>query len=178
MTNRHDVSQLAQIVALVAVATALPTSVRAQGPGPRQGDVTLTLRCLDSTHITLELKNVGATDTALRLGSLLGNGYMVDELDLVSRTPSGRVMEGHYSPREYPAVIGGAIGEWVEPLPARAAYTTFAKPNDFMIDGMGRLDAFPSGSELSLKWTVRAPRPQVWLLAYWSGTLTSNSCTP
>jgi hypothetical protein len=43
------------------------------GPSSR-GDVTLTLECRDSGEIKFEIRNVGSTDTILRLGNVMGDG--------------------------------------------------------------------------------------------------------
>ncbi len=51
--------------------TATPIPVQP----PESQSVILTLECVDSSNIRFEVKNVGPTDTALRLGSILANAY-------------------------------------------------------------------------------------------------------
>jgi hypothetical protein len=174
------------ILSLGALAAALLPTVQAQSgsvtPPPewavsRSADLTLTLECRDPGHISFEISNGGATDTALVLGSTVGNGrkYMITALDLTLKSREGGRTEHHYSPRDYPSVIGGTVGDWVQAVPARAAYGMSATPGDFF-HGLERLTAFPPGAELSLRWAVRKPLPEAMLLAYWNGTLTSNAC--
>jgi hypothetical protein len=166
------------VTIVMIVALAGMTAHTQIGPS-RKGDVTLALECRDAAHLGFEIRNVGATDTTLRLGIVLGNGskYMIDGLDLILKMLDGQPTEFGYSPRHYPAAVGGSLAQWLEPLPTRAAYSMSAIPDDFF-NGVRRLDSFPAGTELSLRWTIRDPPPQAMLLAYWSGTLTSNSCMP
>ena len=162
------------VLTLIAVAAV---SAHAQVGPRRQGDLTLTLACRDPAAVTLEIRNNGTTDTTLRLGSVLGNGlkYMVHGLDLIVKMRGGGVDEYRYSPRHYPAAIGGSLSEWLQPLPTRAAYRMSATPDDFF-NGRQRLAAFPAGAQLSLRWTIGDPGAQARLLAYWSGELISDPC--
>ena len=82
-------------------ATARPVSVQP----PQSQPVTLTLECVDSANIRFEITNVGSTDTALRLGSILANGrkYMVAGLHLRLKPPNGNDTDTDYWPRDYPA---------------------------------------------------------------------------
>jgi hypothetical protein len=173
-------SVFAKTVSVVALVATLPPSATAQVGPSHRGDLTFTLECRDSSQIGFTVKNVGATDTTLRLGTVLGNGskHMVDDLDLVVKLADGQTLQARYGPRDYPGVVGGTLTDWLEPLPARAAYSMSAKANDFYQGLTQRLAAFPAGAELSLRWVIRDPPPRAMLLAYWSGTLASNSCTP
>ena len=170
----------ATVLVLVALLAWLTPSVKAQFRNAQQGELTLTLECLDSMHIRFAIRNLGETDTALKLGSVVGNGmkYMIDDLQLRQRIPSGEVSEHHYWPRRYPSAIGGSLGEWIQAIPARSSYIMSAEASDFWRGASGRVTSFAAGAELSLRLTIRDPRPQAMLLASWSGTLTSNSCTP
>jgi hypothetical protein len=172
---------IAGIVVLAAVGATLTAS--AQGLNARQGDLALSLDCVDSTHITLSITNVGESDTAVRLGSVHVNGgrYTVDDLQLRQQTGSGQITESRYWPRRYPDRIGGNLEEWMQPIPARSSYVMSADSNDFwgFRQPGGRVGVpFPPGVELSLRLTILEPRPDSVLRFYWSGTLTSNSCTP
>jgi len=180
MTCTFVLSRLEKIATLVALAAAWSPSAHAQAPVSRQGDLMLTLACRDSARIRFEVRNVGATDTTLRLGSVLGNGrkYTIDSLHLLQKMPAGQVTEQHYWPHDYPGVIGGLLGEWVEAIPARASYSVSAEASDFINDVSGRLVTFTAGAELSLRLTILAPREQGMLPVYWSGILTSNACAP
>jgi hypothetical protein len=174
-------SSSASIVTLIALATFLSPFGHAQVPSNQKADLRLTLECIDSTRIAFAIRNDGETDTALRLGSAVGNGlkYTIDDLQLRQKTPSGQVSENHYWPRRYPSVIGGSLGEWIQAIPARSAFIVTAEATDFWrSDDLGRVTPFGVGVELSLRLTILAPRPQAMLLASWNGTLTSNSCIP
>ena len=177
-------SGLLTIVALVAVAASVTLSAQsAQGLNHRQGDLALTLDCVDSTHITFAIRNVGESDTAVRLGNILSNGakYTVADLHLRQKTTTGQITESHYYPRRYPVRVGGNLEEWIQPIPARSSYVMSAEPDDFwafrVVNGPRPLPFYP-GVELSLRLTIPEPRPEAMLRFYWSGTLTSNSCTP
>ncbi len=144
----------------------------------RSAELTLTVECRDARHIRFEIRNVGASDTAVVLGSVIGNGrrYVIYRLDLIVTVPGAASTEHHYWPRDYPAAVGGTMGEWVHPLPIRSAYALSATPDDFFHSPRGRLTAIPAGAEWSLRLTIPSPRPEARLLAYWTGALTSNSC--
>src|SRR5215208_4400357 len=105
----------------------------AQVRDARQADLALTLDCVDSTHITFAIRNGGESATAVRLGSVIANGgqYTVDDLQLRQKTPSGQITESHYWPRRYPDRIGGALAEWIQPIPARSSCVISADSNDF-----------------------------------------------
>jgi hypothetical protein len=159
-----------------------PPATQAQSPPPewavrRSADLTLTLECLDSRNIRFAISNIGTTDTALVLGLSVGNGrkYIIATLDLSVTTPAGKNTEYQYSPRNYPPAIGGRLDDWIQPLPVTAVYAMSATHGDFL-HGLERLPAFPRNAELSLRWTIRNPKPDAMLLASWSGTLTSNTC--
>ena len=154
--------------------TAMPIAVQP----PESQPVTLTLECVDSANIRFEITNVGATDTALRLGSILANGhkYMIDDLHLRMKPPNGNGTEYDYWPRDYPVAIAGRIDQWFQALPVRAVYRMSAKAEDFFAGGWR--SSFPPGIELSLRWNISAETPKSLLpLVYWTGTLISNSCT-
>jgi hypothetical protein len=143
---------LATIVVLVAVAASVTSS--AQVLNTRPGDLALTLDCVDSTHITFAIRNVGESDTAVRLGSVLSNGgiYRVDDLQLRQKTTSGQITESHYWPRRYPDRIGGTLAEWIQPIPARSSYVMSADSNDFwgFRQPSGQMGLpFPPGVELN-----------------------------
>lgn len=141
----------------------------------------LTLECVDSMHLTFAIKNVGESDTAIRLGAVAGAKFMVAGLHLRQKSPSGQITESRYWPRRYPDRIGGNLGEWIQPIPARSSYVMSADSNDFwgFRQPSGRMGLpFLPGVELSLRLTIDEPRPEAILRFYWSGTLTSNSCTP
>ena len=176
-------SAVGMVVALVAVsalsahpplgATATPQSVQP----PESPPVTLTLECVDSSNIRFEIRNVGPTDTALRLGSVLANGrkYLIDELNLRMEPANGNGTDYHYSPRDYPVAIGGRVDQWFQAFPERAVYRMSAKAEDFF--AFERQATFPKGIPLSLRWTISAESPKSLLpLIYWTGTLLSNSC--
>jgi hypothetical protein len=160
------------------IALGLLPTLRAQAPREQSTDqeaLRLTLDCVDSTHIAFDIANSGMTDTAVRLGSVFANGhkYTVDDLQLRLRTPDGQVTAWHYWPRDYPSVVGGQVGDWFEALPVRTTYRMSATAEDFV----PRQAKFPARSELSLRLTIAPVPPKSGLLVYWSGTLTSNSCT-
>jgi hypothetical protein len=162
----------------IVIALGLLPPLRAQALGEQasdQGAVRLTLDCVDSAHIVFDIANIGMIDTAFRLGSVLGNGrkYTVDDLRLRLRTPDGPVSEWHYRPRDYPVVVGGTVEDWFEALPVRATYRMSATAEDFV----PRQAKFPARTQLSLRLTVAPVQPKAGRLVYWSGTLTSNSCT-
>ena len=155
-------------------ATARPISMQPAESKP----VTLKLECVDSTNVRFELANIGATDTALRLGTALANGhrYMIDDLNLRMKPPNGNGTEYHYWPRDYPVAIGGRVDQWFQAFPVGAVYRMSAKAEDFF--AFGRQPSFPPGVELSLRWNISAETPKnLFPLIYWTGTLISNSCT-
>ena len=144
---------------------------------PPEPPVTLTLECVDRANIRFEIRNAGTTDTALPLGLALANGrkYLVSELNLRMRPANGVGTDYHYWPRGYPVAVGGRLDPWFEALPVGATYRMSAKAEDFF--AFGRQPGFPSGVELSLRWTMSAERPKsLFPLVYWTGTLVSNSC--
>jgi hypothetical protein len=163
----------------VALAFSARSPVRATAIQPVESQpVTLRLECVDSANVRFEITNVGAADTALRLGSVLANGrkYMIDDLNLRMKPPNGNGTEYHYWPRDYPVAIGGRVDQWFQALPARAVYRMPAQAEDFF--AFGRQPSFPPGYELSLRWNISAETPKSLLpLVYWTGTLISNSCT-
>ena len=97
---------------------------------------------------------------------------------LRQKTTPGRMSEHRFEPRRYPVAIGGSLGEWIHAIPARGSFTMSAEADDFWVGASGRVTSFAAGAELSLRLTILDPRPEAMLLASWSGTLTSNSCTP
>ena len=62
--------KLVTIVVLLAAVALVPPS--AQVLNTRRGDLALTLDCVVSTHITFSIRNVGESDTIVRLGSYGG----------------------------------------------------------------------------------------------------------
>src|SRR6478609_5604124 len=65
------------VIALALVSARSPVRATARQVSvqpPQSQPVTLTLECVDSANIRFEITNVGSTDTALRLGSILANG--------------------------------------------------------------------------------------------------------
>jgi len=153
--------------------TAMPIPVQP----PESPPVTLTLECVDSANIRFEIRNVGSTDTALPLGQALANGrkYLINELNLRMKPANGNGTDYHYWPRDYPVAIGGRLDPWFEALPVGATYRMSATAEDFF--AFGRQASFPSGIELSLRWTLSAETPKsLFPLVYWTGTLISNSC--
>jgi hypothetical protein len=180
MTNKAIAPVAASIAILMALAAWSPLPAQSQFHNRRQGDLTLTLECLDSTHVTFSIRNLGEGDTAVRLGTVVGNGrkYMIGDLQLRQKTTAGRMSEHRYEPRRYPVAIGGSLGEWIHAIPARSSFTMSAEADDFWVGASGRVTSFAAGAELSLRLTILDPRPEAMLLASWSGTLTSNSCTP
>ena len=137
-------------------ATATPMPMQSGEPQP----VTLRLECVDRANVRFEIANVGATDTALRLGTALGNGqkYTIDDLNLRVRPPNGNGAEFHYSPRDYPVAIGGRLDQWFQAFPVGAGYRMSAKAEDFF--GFGRYPTFTPGVELSLRWNISAETPK------------------
>ena len=155
-------------------ATALSVPLQS----PEAPPVTLTLECVDSSTIRFEITNAGSTDTALPLGSALANGriYMIHNLNLRMKPANGNGTEYHYSPRHYPAAIGGRLDQWFQAFPAGSTYRMSAKLDDFF--GFNQQDRFPQGIELSLRWTMSAETPKsLFPLVFWTGTLISNTCT-
>jgi hypothetical protein len=172
-------SGLVTIVALVAVAASVTSA--AQGLNQPRGDLVLTLDCVDSTHITFAIRNIGESDTAVALGSVNGNGrmYLIYGLKLHQKTPSGEMTESLYVPIRHSAGIAGSVGVWIQAIPARSSYVMSAESSDFFAFRDGRMALpFARGVELSLTLTIPEPRREAMLRFYWSGTLTSNSCTP
>jgi hypothetical protein len=167
------------IALLVAVAASASSSAHVL---ERHGDVELTLDCVDSTHITFAIRNVGESDTAVRLGSIIGaDKYTIDDLRLRQKSTTDQITETKYQPRRYPDRVGGRLEEWIQPIPARSSYVMSAESNDFwqFRQPPGRKSVpFPAGAELSVTVTILEPRSDAMWRAFWSGTLTSNSCTP
>jgi hypothetical protein len=155
-------------------ATAMSIAVQPSESQP----VRLALECVDSTTIRFEITNVGSTDTAVRVGSVLGNGqkYLIAGLNLRTKPSNGNATDYPYWPSHYPSAIGGRLDQWFQALPPRAAYRMSAKSEDFF--ALGRQPSFSPGIELSLRWTISAETPKSLVpLVYWTGTLISNSCT-
>jgi hypothetical protein len=153
--------------------TAMPVSLQP----PESQPVTLTLECVDSSNIRFEITNIGSTDTALRLGSILANGrkYMIDGLHVRLKLADGSDTEYDYWPRDYPVAIAGRLDQWFQAFPVRAVHRMSATAEDFFTGG--RLTRFPKGMPLSLRWTISAEEPKSLVpLIYWTGTLISNSC--
>jgi hypothetical protein len=166
-----EASALSAYLPRLATATPIPMQT------PESLPVTLTLECVDSANVRFEIKNVGSTDTALRLGMILANGrkYMINELNLRMKPANGNGTDYNYFPRDYPVAIGGRLDQWFQAFPVRAAYRMSAKSEDFF--AFGRQSTFPKGVELSLRWTISAEEPKSLVpLIYWTGTLISNSC--
>jgi hypothetical protein len=170
------------ITLVVALGFSAPSSVRATAtPIPMQSvepqPVTLRLECVDRANVRFEMTNVGATDTALPLGSAIGNGqkYMIDDLNLRIKPPNGNGAEFHYWPRDYPLAIAGRLDQWFQAFPVGAVFRMSAKAEDFWL---GRYPTFTPGVELSLRWNISAETPKnLFPLVYWTGTLISNYCT-
>ena len=167
---------------VVAWALSVHAGVRATAlsiplQSPESPPVTLRLECVDSETIRFEITNVGTTDTALPLGSGLANGrkYLINGLNLRMKPSNGNGTDYNFWPRHYPVAIGGRLDQWFQAFPPGASYRMSAKLEDFW--GFNRLDRFPQGIELSLRWTMFAETPKsLFPLVYWTGTLTSNSC--
>jgi hypothetical protein len=130
--------------------------------GPR---VALIARCHEPDRVTLTFRNVGNEDTAILLGSILANGrkYMVDGLRLRVKPADGPEVNYEYLPRDYPAVIGGRIDEWVVTLPVAASYVMQVEPAHFHLEDWTR------STQISFRLSLRAPNPnqlaQGWLHA-------------
>src|SRR3954469_25703944 len=62
--------------------------------------VRLTLECVDSTTIRIEITSAGTTDTALPLGTAVANGRicMISDLNLRMKPLNGNGTEYRYSP--------------------------------------------------------------------------------
>ena len=180
--ERNTPTPLLSVIPLLVVSSfsAHPAGRMAAIPIPVQlsePPVTLTLECVDPSNIRLEIRNAGTADTSLPLGQALANGrkYLISELNLRMKPANGSGTDYHYWPRGYPVAIGGRLDPWFEALPVGATYRMPAKAEDFF--AVGRQPSFPSGIELSLRWTMSVARPKsLFPLVYWTGTLISNSC--
>ena len=98
----------------------LPLAAHPETPG-----VSLTLQCLrgDAPELRVALKNIGAKDVNLVLGTTLGNGrsYHTDAMVVrVRRRDTEASQEFGFADAVY--VIAGRRDPWILPLPARAEF--------------------------------------------------------
>jgi len=92
-------------------------------------EVELKLQCrasVSAVELRVTLRNIGGTDTAIVLGTSVGNGqtYVADSLELDVKRDNGGVIEIF---RPTVAHIFGRIDPWIVTLPAASEFT-FARP--------------------------------------------------
>jgi hypothetical protein len=101
-------------------------------------DLELRMQCLrsaDAVALRINLRNVGSTDTAVVLGTSIGNGqrYAADSLVLDFKRSQNDDAEGF---RPTLGAVFGRIDPWIVTLPAASEFS-FERPEDYFFSSRG-----------------------------------------
>jgi hypothetical protein len=120
---------------VAGVLLVLPLAAGSQVPG-----VSLTLQCLrgDAPELRVTLKNIGAKDVNLVLGTTLGNGrsYHTDAL-VVRIRPRGSEASQEFGFADSVYAIAGRRDPWILPLPVRAEFS-LTRPLNVLMSRSGK----------------------------------------
>lgn len=184
MCCHHRLS--ARFLAVLGVATVLadttvvgdqtrPAAPSVESERPRE--IQVRLRCISTSKLRIDITNIGAEDTWLMLGSV-ANRYRLFVVPLfLEVTRRGKTGSFFYSSNRYVRAVNGSLDHpWLQFLPAQSTFSLLARPADFHgIDA--RLASFPAGVRLAVRLVLHSPPKDQIPGTYWSGTLTSNTCS-
>jgi hypothetical protein len=115
-------------------------------------ELELNMQCLrsdDAVALRVTLRNVGSTDTAVVLGTSIGNGqrYVADSLVLEFKRSQGDDAEGF---RPTLGAIAGRVDPWIVTIPAVSEFS-FERPEEYFFSSRGEPLKIGSGGLIRLR---------------------------